>query len=128
MHRFLQRTRTAALLFLMAPPFAALAQTQDQAELTKKTQNPVADLISIPLPSNWDFGAAPDDATRYTLNVQPVLPFPISQNRRVAIRSIVPIIHAESPVPGAGGRVYVESPDGGPDWGLRFTVTFLFPR
>jgi len=27
-----------------------------------------------------------------------------------------------------GGRAYAERPDGGPDWGLRFTVTFLFPK
>jgi hypothetical protein len=27
-----------------------------------------------------------------------------------------------------GGRYYAERPDGGPDWGLRFTVTFLFPK
>jgi hypothetical protein len=26
------------------------------------------------------------------------------------------------------GRYYVERPDGAPDWGLRFTVTFLFPK
>ena len=29
---------------------------------------------------------------------------------------------------GLGGRYYAESPRGGPDWGLRFAVTFLFPR
>ena len=27
-----------------------------------------------------------------------------------------------------GYRYYAEGPDGGPDWGLRFTVTFLFPK
>ena len=27
-----------------------------------------------------------------------------------------------------GGRYYAEKPDGGPDWGLRFTVTLLFPK
>ncbi len=27
-----------------------------------------------------------------------------------------------------GYRYYVDAPDGGPDWGLRFAVTFLFPR
>ncbi|MFY9825389.1 MAG: hypothetical protein WAM82_28695 [Thermoanaerobaculia bacterium] len=27
-----------------------------------------------------------------------------------------------------GGRYYAEKPDGGPDWGLRFVVTFLFPK
>jgi hypothetical protein len=28
---------------------------------------------------------------------------------------------------GAGYREYVEAPDGGPDWGLRVVLTFLFP-
>jgi hypothetical protein len=27
-----------------------------------------------------------------------------------------------------GGRSYVERPEGGPDWGLRLSVTFLFPK
>jgi len=27
-----------------------------------------------------------------------------------------------------GGRTYVERPDGAQDWGLRFGVTFLFPK
>ena len=27
-----------------------------------------------------------------------------------------------------GGRYYAEKPDGGPAWGLRFTVTYLFPK
>lgn len=29
---------------------------------------------------------------------------------------------------GVGGRVYLERPNGGPDWGLRFIVTFLYPK
>ena len=28
----------------------------------------------------------------------------------------------------AGYRYYINKPDGGPDWGLRFTITFLFPK
>jgi len=27
-----------------------------------------------------------------------------------------------------GGRYYAEKPDGGPDWGLRFTMTLVFPE
>jgi hypothetical protein len=27
-----------------------------------------------------------------------------------------------------GYRYYVEKPSGGPDWGLRFAITFLFPN
>ena len=82
----------------------------EQAALAKKLSNPVANLISVPLQSNWDFGIeAPDevkkipglhfrDAYRYTLNVQPVIPISISEDWNVIIRAIVPFIHAESPV------------------------------
>jgi hypothetical protein len=27
-----------------------------------------------------------------------------------------------------GGRYYADRPEGGPDWGLRFAVIFLFPK
>ena len=27
-----------------------------------------------------------------------------------------------------GGRLYADRPDGGPDWGLRFVVTFILPK
>lgn len=27
-----------------------------------------------------------------------------------------------------GARVYLDAPSGGPDWGLRAAITFLFPR
>lgn len=93
------------LVLMVAPLWA-----QDEAELAKKLQNPVADLISVPLQSNWDFGIeAPDeakkipglhfqDAYRYTLNVQPVIPISISKDWNLILRTIVPIIHAESPI------------------------------
>ena len=29
---------------------------------------------------------------------------------------------------GGGVRYWLASPTGGPDWGLRFNVSFLFPR
>jgi len=28
----------------------------------------------------------------------------------------------------AGARYYLETPDDGPEWGLRFGITFLFPQ
>jgi hypothetical protein len=28
----------------------------------------------------------------------------------------------------AGAKYYAEKPAGGPDWGLRLVVTFLFPK
>jgi len=29
---------------------------------------------------------------------------------------------------GGGVRAYIEAPDGGPDWGVRFVVTLLYPK
>jgi hypothetical protein len=36
---------------------------QDDTELAKKTQNPVADLISVPLQNNFNFSVGTRDAT-----------------------------------------------------------------
>jgi hypothetical protein len=54
------------------------ARAQDDTELAKKTQNPVADLISVPLQSNFNFGAGSRDKMVYLLNVQPVIPIKIA--------------------------------------------------
>jgi len=44
-----------------------IAFAQDETELAKKTQNPVADLISVPLQSNFNFGTGycPTEQTQY---------------------------------------------------------------
>ena len=52
----------------------------DAAELAKKLQNPVANLISVPIQNNWDFGIGQEDAMRYLVNVQPVIPFSLNQD------------------------------------------------
>ena len=43
-------------------------------KLAKETQNPVANLISVPFQNNFNFGIGPNDATQWVLNVQPVIP------------------------------------------------------
>ena len=75
------------------------ANTQ-AAELAKKLQNPVASLISVPIQNNWDFGIGPANAMRYTANIQPVVPLSISDDWNLIIRTILPVIYAESPVKG----------------------------
>ena len=47
----------------------AMAQTKGKAESTeelqKAAQNPVADIISIPLQNNFNFGVGPQDKMQY---------------------------------------------------------------
>lgn len=68
--------------------------------LAKKLQNPIANLISVPVQNNWDFGIGQANAMRFIANVQPVIPFSIGDNWNLITRTIMPIIHAESPVAG----------------------------
>ncbi|MGP1346361.1 MAG: transporter [Phycisphaerales bacterium] len=68
----------------------------DHGDLAKKLQNPVADLISIPLQFNYDNGFGPKDADRYTLNIQPVISISLNDDWNLISRTIVPIIYQES--------------------------------
>jgi len=72
----------------------------EEADLAQQLQNPVADLISVPIQNNWDFGIGPAKAMEYKANVQPVIPVSITEDWNVIIRTILPVIHAESPIPG----------------------------
>jgi hypothetical protein len=80
----------------------ALDAEAQQAELAMKLQNPVADLISVPIQNNWDFGIGPARAMRYTANVQPVIPFSLTRDWSLITRTIVPVIYTESPLKGGG--------------------------
>jgi hypothetical protein len=68
------------------------AATKDDAEaLAKKSQNPVADLITIPFQSNSNFGVGPSNAVQEVFNIQPVIPFHLGDFNLIT-RTIIPII------------------------------------
>ena len=58
---------TGLLLMFLGVGFEALAQEkvqESETELAKKTQNPVANLISIPLQNRMNFGVGPTTGCR----------------------------------------------------------------
>ena len=75
-----------------SPAVDAKAQ---EAELAKKLQNPVANLVSVPIQNNWDFNIGPAGAMKYTANIQPVVPLSINTDWNVIIRTIMPVIYLE---------------------------------
>jgi len=91
----------------------------DAEALAKKLANPISDMVSIPFQFNWDQGVGPNDEPRFVLNIQPVVPFKISEKWNLIARWILPYVG--QPVLTTGG----ESASGFSD--IVFS-TFFSPR
>lgn len=76
------------------PPAAA---PPSATEIAKKLQNPVANLISVPIQWNINTGVGPDKQDQNIINVQPVIPFHVTKEWNLITRTIIPII--STPVP-----------------------------
>lgn len=62
-------------------------------DLAMKLSNPVASLISVPFQSNVDYGIGDSKGSKYTLNIQPVIPFKLSPKLNLITRYIIPVIN-----------------------------------
>ena len=137
----------AVLLLLPAGPLLAQEGTRNNngqkpssatsEKLAKKLQNPVASLISIPLQNNFEYGLGPEKkGFRYTLKLQPVVPFSLNEDWNFILRPIMPYISQRNVIGGSSqegfGDLELEpffSPKepgpGGLIWGIG--PVFLFP-
>ncbi|HKO34817.1 MAG TPA: neuromedin U [Candidatus Limnocylindria bacterium] len=75
----------------------------DATALAKQTQNPVADLVSIPFQFNFNSGGGLGDGTLYNLNIQPVIPITLNEDWKLIARAIVPYISSPAPDGGQEG-------------------------
>src|SRR5215475_9390795 len=76
-----------------APADQTVSQDDRQAEaLQKATQNPVANLISVPVQNNSTFSVGPFDRTQDILNIQPVIPMKLNDRWNLITRIIQPIV------------------------------------
>jgi len=80
------------VLFITAFFISAYGQNTDTTALAKKTQNPVAPMISVPFQNNTNIGIGPHDRTQNVLNIQPVIPVNIGKLNLIN-RIIMPVIH-----------------------------------
>jgi len=65
---------------------------QAEADLVRRVQNPVAALISLPFQWNAYFDVGRGEQTLTVLNIQPVIPFKLSNDFNLITRTIVPVI------------------------------------
>jgi hypothetical protein len=120
-HQRIERaTRLLLVTAVLVMPWTAVAQQPSASppdedartlELAKKTQNPIADLISVPFQNNLNFGYGAKDAphsssTQYVLNIQPVMPAHVTDELNLITRPIIPVVRQPD-------LIY-----GGETWGL----------
>jgi hypothetical protein len=94
----------AMIIFIGALAVDRDACAQDQTDLARAAQNPVADMISLPLQNNINYGVGPGDDIQNVLNIQPVVPINFSANWNVITRIIAPVIYQPELAPGTGSE------------------------
>ncbi len=94
--QFASRHLRASLVLIVTcaalPNRAKGADEEEKEALAKATQNPVADLISVPFQDNLNFGVGPIDQKQNILNIQPVIPIELNLEWNLITRTILPVI------------------------------------
>jgi len=138
-----------ALLFL-APTLQA---EQSADDLAKKSQNPVADMISLPLQYNTYLNTGPEGSrTQDVLLVQPFVNYNMKDGWYLTTGPSISVNWSTTdsddqwivPIGGGIGKIHkigkqpvnlsakayynVEAPRSGAEWQLQFQMQFLFPK
>ena len=98
-----------AICLALLSPFAA-AQSDDKVfldypmdaedKLAQQLNNPLANLITVPIQNNFDYGGGPnDDGFRYSLVAQPVIPFELSKDWNLITRTVIPYAYVSNVFP-----------------------------
>jgi len=106
-HGFDRARSALACSFAVVATSAVLpvGAADSEEELAKKSLNPIAAMISLPLQLNYDSDIGPArQGEKWLLNVQPVVPVSINSDWNLISRTILPMVSQTDVVPGAGSR------------------------
>jgi hypothetical protein len=80
----------------------ALAQ-DSSSEIAKQAQNPIANLVSVPIENDWSPQTGYKKQDSYVMELKPVVPIHLSDNWTLISRTIIPVIEIPDLAPGVEG-------------------------
>lgn len=86
-------TMKPCTLLLAAAGLLCAQGTPDDAKLLNSFQNPVGNLVSIPFQNNVNFPVGEFSRVQDVLNIQPVIPFHVSEDWLIISRWITPVVY-----------------------------------
>jgi hypothetical protein len=78
-------------------------QAQGSSEIAKQAQNPIANLVSVPLENDFSPQTGVHQENSYVLQMKPVVPFRLSKDWTLITRTIIPVIQVPDLAPGVNG-------------------------
>jgi hypothetical protein len=77
---------------------------QSHTDLAKQSQNPIANLISVPFQNSINFGIGPHDRTQNLLLIEPVVPISLGNKWNLISRTIFPVLYQPDVESTSGGE------------------------
>lgn len=120
------RALLLVLLALLAAPAEAEVADGDAADATgledlaHAVEDPLADLLSVPIEASWELGAGPEDGDRFALQLGPHIPIALGEDWLLVSRWLVPLlVHQQALEEGQGSATGLGDVE---------TTLFLKPR
>jgi hypothetical protein len=79
-------------------PSGTGGSAEPSEDLQKASQNPIADLVSVPFQSNTNFNTGPFHRTQEVFNIQPVVPMHLNDDWNLISRTIIPLVSQPNPL------------------------------
>jgi hypothetical protein len=87
----------------VVPACAQESSEKQTSEIAKQAQNPIANVISVPLENDFYPHTGMDKEDSYVLEMKPVVPFKLSNDWNLITRTVIPVAQVPDLAPGVNG-------------------------